>query len=129
MVKIYAALLWLISGVAFATNYPIGQAPTLIITAGDMSQASITSDAIGIASLDNINIQCIWTGTPSGTFEVDVSLNSTTWNALPPAPTATGAAGSFTLDLNQLGSYYFRLVYTKSGSTGTLNCKAYGKIL
>jgi hypothetical protein len=122
-------ILFFDASIGFAVNYPIGSAPLTIISAGDMSAASITSPTIPFLGIDNINIQCVWTGTPTGTFAINVSLDGTNWTALTISPSlsAAGSASNFDLDLNQLGAAYFQVVYTKSGSTGTLNCMSYGK--
>jgi hypothetical protein len=128
-VRASLAKLLLGATLAMATSYPIGQTPTPIVTAGSMAAASITSDWIPITGIDNINVQCAWTGTPTGTFDVQVSLDASTPTSLVinPALTAAGSASNFDLDLNQQGAAYFRVIYTRTGSTGTLNCTAYGK--
>lgn len=113
--------------------------PVKIIDAGDMSQASITSSVTDIRYLDNVSIQCIFTGTPTGSFALEGSLdyykingavqNTGTWTpiTLSSTPAASGSAGNILLDLNQLSFPYIRVVYTKLSGTGTLNVYISGK--
>lgn len=113
-----------------------------IITAGDMSTASITSAISNIQYLDNISLQLIWTGSPVGTFAVQGSLdhsqdslgnvtNAGTWDGLTlnPAPAAIGSAGHILLDLNELSFPWIRVVYTKTSGTGSLTAWIGGKML
>lgn len=96
--------------------------------------ASATSSAVGIQYLDNVAIQLNFTGTPTGTFAVQGSLdysqtstgtviNAGNWIPLTLAssPVASGAAGTILLDLNQLSFPWVRVVYTRSSGTGTLD--------
>jgi len=103
--------------------------------------ANQTSTVTDIRYLDNISIQLIATGTPTGTFAVQISndylasngtvVNAGTWNALtlPSTPTLSGAASNIFLELNQLGGAYIRVVYTFSAGTGTLNGYITGKAI
>lgn len=116
--------------------------PFAIISSGDMSQSSLTSTVTNIQYMDNICISLVWTGSPTGTFAVQGSLDhqqdalgniitAGNWIALglSPNPAATGSAGSTLIDLNQLSFPYIRVVYTKTSGTGTLNAKIGGKML
>lgn len=94
-----------------------------------------TSNPVNIQFLDNVCIQLNFTGTPTGTFAVQGSLdysqnaltgvqtNAGNWVpiALPITPVASGAAGTILLDLNQLSFPWIRVVYTASSSTGVLD--------
>lgn len=103
------------------------------ITAASMT-GNITSAITGIEYVDNVGLELDWTGTPTGTFSVEVSIsyaqdaqgnvtNAGAWNALTlsPAPAAAGAAGSYYIELNQLSATWIRVKYTAGSSTGTLN--------
>lgn len=116
--------------------------PYQIISSGDMSQASITSSVTNITYLDNICIQLVFTGSPTGNFAVQGSntyeqdnngnvVNAGTWTALDltPSPAATGSGSNILIDLNQLSFPYIRVVYTKDSGTGTLNATISGKQL
>ena len=112
------------------------------IVNGDMSLASITSAVTNIQFLDNISIQLNFSGSPTGTFAIQVSVDYVqddngnvvtpgNWVAisLPSTPVASGSPGSIVIDLNQLATPWIRVVYTKSSGTGTLNSFISGKML
>lgn len=102
--------------------------PILLVSAGDMS-GNITSSSIQIQFLDNICIQAIYTGTPTGTFSVEGSLDNSNWVALAtaPSPNPTGSAGSSLVQYSNQSIVYIRLKYTVSGGTGTLTAYISGK--
>lgn len=90
--------------------------------------ATITSDAVLLEWEDNIGIQAVWTGSPVGTLDVQVSLDPTNlgWQSVPftPTPTApSGSAGSDWFEINQSPAGYVRLVYTRTSGTGALSAK------
>lgn len=109
------------------------------VTNGDMS-GNITSAVTNIQFLDNIGIQLNFTGTPTGTFAIQVSADHVqdsqgavsvpgNWIALTlsPSPAATGSANQIYIDLNQLSAPYVQVVYTPASSTGVLNSFIVGK--
>jgi hypothetical protein len=113
-----------------------------IVSNGDMSLTSITSKVTNIQFLDNIGVQLDFTGSPIGTFVVQVSADYATdylgnvTNAghwinvnLPQSPVASGSAGDIYIDLNQLSAPYLRVVYTKGSGTGTLNAVVTAKMI
>lgn len=104
-----------------------------VITSGDMS-GNITSAACDIENLVFAYFQMKWTGTPVGTFSVQVSGDHKetsqgaitvpgTWTTLTinPTPTASGSAADWYIDLNEISVPWVRLVYTFGSSTGSLN--------
>lgn len=110
-----------------------------IIVSGDMS-ASLSSSIIEVKLQDNIGIQLNWTGTPTGTFDVQVSddyfrdfmgnvINAGNWITLTlsPAIIASGAADKAFIDINQTGASYMKVIYTRVSGTGTLNGFMSGK--
>lgn len=112
-----------------------------IFTAGAMA-GNLTSAVSNIEFYDNIGIELVFTGTPTGTFSVEVSIdyvqdqngnvtNAGTWTALSlgATPAATGAAGSIYIDINQMSAPWIRVKYTATSSTGTLNGWICGKSL
>lgn len=115
-----------------------------IVSAGDMSQATVASSVINAQGLDNIGIQTnILSGTPTGTFDVQVSADHKTdelgnvlvvgnWISIGSAFQAAITAGSpanVYFDLNQLSSMYVRLLYTRGSGTGTFDAFAVGKMV
>lgn len=102
--------------------------------------SSITSSAVEIRNQDNIGIQLNWTGTPVGTFAIQISSDhledmegnvqvAGNWVSLPlsPAVAAAGSADSAYIDLNQLSAQYIRIVYTRTSGTGSLTGIVVGK--
>lgn len=114
--------------------------PYQSITDGDMS-GNLTSNVTDIRFMDNISVQLIFTGTPTGTFEVEGSLdynrpdpttgvtNPGTWTPITfsTPPVASGAAGDILLDMNQLSFPFIRVVYISTSGSGTLQCWISGK--
>lgn len=85
-----------------------------------------------------------WTGTPTGTFSVqvcndyvqpvgvqDYPLTSGTWVDIPLSSvvTAAGVADTAFIDVDVIGAAYIRLVYTRIAGTGTLNATLAGKVI
>ena len=103
------------------------------IVGGNMA-TNITSPVTNVQFLDNISIQLNFTGTPVGTFSVEVSIDheqdsqgaiiqAGNWVALPldPTPVAAGAADQIILDLNQISQPWIRVVYTAGSGSGSLD--------
>jgi hypothetical protein len=111
----------------------------------------ITSSAVNIQFMDNVGVQLNFSGSPVGTFQVQVSAdyafdeignvtveNSGNWTPVTlsyllggtltfatSVPTSQGSP--IYLDLNQLSAPWLRVVYTNSSGSGTLNCFVTGK--
>ena len=75
---------------------------------------------------DNDAFHWAWTGSPTGTFTIQVSNNPSLlgWVSLPNTgfTQPAGGAGSNFVDVNQTGAGYIQLIYTSSSGTGTMNC-------
>jgi len=112
------------------------------IEAGDMSQATVTSEAINIQGMDDIGVQGrIVSGTPTGTLGVEISANydqhlgTGNWVAItqttPAIPVAitTGSPADIYIDLTLLSAPWIRIVYTKTSGTGSLDAYIVGKML
>ncbi len=93
--------------------------------------ASITSNPQACQFQDNIGVQLAWTGTPVGTFSIQVSVDydpvkhiAGSWATLVLSDdiTAAGSADNAYIELNQLSAPWMRVVYTRTSGTGTLNC-------
>lgn len=119
-----------------------------IVSAGDMSQATVISTIINIQGLDDIGIQVnILTGTATGTFDVRISADHTqspagaelvagTFNKLGSPYTAaltsgvfSDATGSLYFDLFGISAPYIELLYTKTSGTGTFDAFITGKAI
>jgi len=101
--------------------------PKQIITNGNMALASITSTIIPITYQDNVGIEITWTGSPTGVIEVDASVGGTTYYALtfdPVLAQPAGSASGYLINLNQFPFAYFKVVYTRTSGSGTLNAYA-----
>lgn len=109
-----------------------------ILTAGDMSQATVVSIGLDMDQIFVGSVQAHWTGTPVGDFTIEISndivavsqgadpaanvVNWTTYTGSSQA--AGGAAGSFMWNISNIGVRWLRLKYTKSGSTGSVTAVA-----
>lgn len=121
--------------------------PHTVLAAGDMSLASVTSEATVMQGLSMISYDVSWTGTsPVGTLALQVSNTFTvassggagaagTWTTAPTdvngayATTIaiSGNTGNGFIDVTLQAGYAARLVYTKGSGTGTLTATVCGK--
>lgn len=90
--------------------------------------STFTSAAIDARYYQQVSIQLKWTGTPAGDFTLEVSNDEgptpTNWVLLASSTQAAGgAAGGKNYEANG-GYLWYRLVYTASSSTGSLNANA-----
>lgn len=99
-----------------------------VVSSGDMS-ADVTSDTTNIEHLDNIAYQLVWTGTPTGTFAVEGTVDGSTWAALDLSDPilASGSADDALIVLSDLSFVSIRVKYTRTSGTGTLNVFISGK--
>jgi hypothetical protein len=114
--------------------------PNPVITNASMT-TSVTSAVTIIQKLSQVGYDISWSGTPVGTFSVQVSntytqnsegvvQNPGNWTTLTlsSVPAATGSAGNGYIDIDAISAYAMRLVYTAGSSTGTLNATICGKV-
>jgi hypothetical protein len=89
--------------------------------------ADVTSAPSFAKRLDNIGIHIEWTGAPQGTFSVEATVqepSANKWFALTFSPVLTapgGAPGDMGINLNQLPYTAFRVKFTRTSGTGTMN--------
>lgn len=104
--------------------------PIILFSAHAMT-SSFNSSAIGINWEDNIGLQWTWTGTPTGVFTIQVSMDPTLlgWISLPTTGYAqpAGSGDTFGVDFNQTAFAYIRLAYTATSGSGSVTCKIAGK--
>lgn len=108
--------------------------------------ASINGPATIINLIPGISYDIVWTGSPVGTFSVQVSntysqsasgavASAGSWSDLPPAafvgtlPAPAGSAGNGFIDVVGTEAYAVRLVYTRTSGTGSLTVVAAAKVL
>jgi hypothetical protein len=102
---------------------------------------NLVSKVTIVKMLSQISYDFSWTGSPTGTFNVQVSnsytqdesgnvANPGTWDNLPlSAPTnATGSAGNGFVDIFGTGSYAMRVTYTAGSGSGTLTVTINAKV-
>lgn len=95
---------------------------------------NVTGAVTNIQYLDNIGIQLNFTGTPVGTFHVQVSadydqtaegevVSAGNWinMTLSPPPIASGSPDQIYIDILPTSAPWIRVVYTRTSGTGTLN--------
>lgn len=108
--------------------------------------ASINGPATVIQRLPGISYDISWTGSPVGTFSVQVSNsysenadgsvgNAGNWYTLPttyflfPIPVPSGSPGNGFIDLTTVtNAYAIRLVYTATSGTGSLTVLPCAKV-
>lgn len=112
-----------------------------IMTSVAVSSTNVyTSTPVNILNLDNIGLQVNIASTPSGSLQVQVSIdyqqtaegaviNAGNWINVVGASTVitSGSPNEVYFDMNQLSAPWVRLQYTNSSGSGTLNAFASGK--
>ena len=114
--------------------------PYPVITNASMTTSVISTPTI-IQNLSMIGYDISWTGTPTGTFSVQVSntyavnaagqvYNPGNWTTITlSSPTAAaGTSGNGFIDIDEMSAYAIRLVYTAASGTGTLNATLSAKV-
>lgn len=94
--------------------------------------ATIYSQIIDISKMDNIGLEVTWTGTPTGTFTVNVSNSGISFYALTFSPALAQPAGSasgYAIDLNQIPFKYIMLKYINASGSGVLSVYGQNKDL
>jgi hypothetical protein len=102
---------------------------------------SVTSTPTIIQNLSMIGYDISWTGTPTGTFSIQISntyalnaagvvTNPGDWTTvtLSTVPAATGSPGNGFIDIDAMSAYAIRLVYTAVSGTGVLNAVVSAKV-
>ena len=115
-----------------------------IINAASMA-TNIVGPATVIQRLPGISYDLKWTGSPVGTFSVEVSntysqnadgsvANAGNWTVLPTSsfsgtyPVPAGSAANGFLDVMGTEAYAVRLVYNSTSGTGSLTVVACAKV-
>jgi hypothetical protein len=93
--------------------------------------ADVTSASVDVKYSDNIGVQLVFTGTPTGNFYVQGTIDGDTWTALDfgTIPTATGADGDHLLNMNNLPYQKIRIFYDRTSGSGSLTVWVMAKTL
>lgn len=123
--------------------------PYAVISAGDMSAATITSTPTVLQSITKFSYEISWSGTsPVGTLALQVSNtyaptsngsvgSGGTWTAMPLDLSGTGAVmtipisgntGNGFIDITVQAGYAVKLFYTRVSGSGTLIATINGKV-
>lgn len=98
---------------------------------GTMSGTSVIISApTNIKNLDNIGFQLAWTGTPTGTIEIQCSVDGVTYYSLsfnPAILQPAGSSGGYIINLTELPYPWIQLKYTNASGTGALTAWICGK--
>ena len=108
---------------AFASNRPV-----TIMSAGDMSQASLASGPVPINETKNVAVQLTWTSNAVGSYAVQVSNDQMHWANLDTtgAPAIAGTPGTVMLDLTTFAPY-LQVIYSRTSGAGALTVSVHGK--
>lgn len=114
--------------------------PVLIMDAVSLA-ADAESSVVKIQRLDNVGMQIDLTGSPTGSFQAQISNNASwnpdgslrdagTWINVGTAATVTaGSPDPIFIDLNQMSAKAVKLVYTRTSGTGTASVLLTGKAI
>ena len=101
--------------------------PTWLVNGTSMA-TSFTSSTVQCQFGDNIGFHIVWTGTPTGTITIQVSMDPDvlgwhdwTFSGTPTQP--SGSASHSWLEINQATAGFVRLKYTASSGSGTMKAK------
>jgi hypothetical protein len=97
--------------------------------------SNCTSPAIFLGHIIDYSVQCVFTGSPVGSFYLQVSndfgigqndwANAIHWTNVPSSSIAVSAAGDFVINVQNSGYNWARLVYTATSGSGTITfCQA-----
>lgn len=93
--------------------------PYKMVDAGDMS-SDVTSEVVNVEYMDNVGIQAVYSGSPVGDLKIEVSQDETNWDELTSVTVNISAAGSSTINLNQVPFAYIRVFYDSTSGSGSL---------
>ena len=106
--------------------------PLQIIEDGYMGN-SVDSSVIDARDLQCVAVQAVYTGTPTGTFTMEGSVDYNTitgvgtWTTIDLGTLSISAAGDTLIDLTNTSIPFLRLHYAFGSGTGTLQAYASGK--
>lgn len=99
-----------------------------------VNESMASSFESSILALDFVNffsVQAVFTGSPSGTFKIqvsnDVNSSPSNWSDLGDSSQAISAAGDIMWDISSAGYKWAKVVYTRTSGSGTCNAVAITK--
>jgi hypothetical protein len=102
--------------------------PRKILTDGVMTGTSvITTEAISVSDIKSFAFQFTWTGTATGAFIIEGSVNGTDFATLPVTIAAAAGADTRVVDVPYTGIAVVRGKYTNATNTGVLQAWFCGK--
>lgn len=110
--------------------------PYAVLGAAGTAVSSTTtyySSSTNVTNLDNISyIPLVVSGTPTGTFDVQVSHDKSNWQSLTLSAVPTITSGTLTnipISIEGLPFPWIRLNYTNSSGSGTISATVAGKMI
>jgi hypothetical protein len=102
--------------------------PYHLMVDGDMS-GNLTSSSVDVTYTDNVGFQLSFTGTPTGEFACEGTIDEVNWSTLTfsSPPQAVGSADTHLLNINQIPYKKLRVTYTRTSGSGTLNVHVMSK--
>jgi len=95
----------------------------------DLSQSNI-SNIIPGRFLNTLDIQCVFTGTPTGTFSVETSDDKVNWDELNiDSKEAIGSGDTHSFHINVISAMFYRVVYNYVSGTGSCTVMPVGKVI
>jgi hypothetical protein len=107
-------------------------APIKIVTNGSMT-GNITSTAVDLVRTQQYSIQAVWSGSPVGTIQLNVSndigscANASNWVTYTSSLQTVNGAGNFLWNVAYANYNCVEVVYTFTSGSGTLNVIYGGK--
>lgn len=85
--------------------------------------ATFNGNAVSVARASSFSVQPVWSGggAPAGTLKLQYSNDNTNWDDISGQTFAVAADGNKMFTVNNVNYNFVRLVYTRTGGTGTLN--------
>ena len=87
--------------------------------AGADLAANFDFPAIEVLYLDKVSFEPVWTGTPTGSLNIQVSNNKVNWSSIDSTITPAGT-GDYDYVEKETTSKWIRLSYTRTSGSGTL---------
>lgn len=110
---------------AFVPSYQVQDITFSDETSASLA-ASVTSDIIVFMGTV-FSIQVVYTGSPTGTFKLQYSLDKENWSDVAGSEEAISGGCNTLWSLVNVAVPYIRIVYTRGSGSGTLTAKGCGK--